>query len=214
MEKAEIRKRILKLRERLSRKTVLGNSANILKKLLKLEEFQNAEKIMFYLDFKNEVVTNRMINKAFGLKKQVFVPRVVNNKLVPVQIGNLKNMVLGKFGILEPSVIRPLRLSRKAGRNSRFSEASHLSSARSAEAETRRVIGDMDVVIVPGVVFDRKCNRVGWGKGYYDRFLRNINVTKIGLAHGFQVVNRISAKKNDVSMDFVVTEKEVLVRRK
>lgn len=184
MKKAEIRKKILKLRKMLGKKAVAVNSVKIMKKLLKLDEFQKAKKIMFYSDFKNEAATGRMINKALGLKKQVFLPKIVKNKIVPVRIKNLKDMVSGKFEILEPKTMN----------------------------YEPRTMNHIDVVVVPGVVFDRNCRRVGWGKGYYDSFLGNTEATKIGIAHSFQVVKKVPAGKNDVPMDFVITEKEIFER--
>ena len=71
-----------------------------------------------------------------------------------------------------------------------------------------------DVIIVPGVAFDRKGNRLGRGKGYYDRFLKNKSCLKIGLAFDFQVLDNIPVQKWDISMDIVITEKEVINCRK
>lgn len=194
MEKAEIRKKILEIRKKLGKKTVAANSIEILKKLLRLVEFQKAKKIMFYSDFKNEVATGKMVNKTLSLGKQVFMPKIVRNKIVPSRIENLKDMVLGKFGIHEPKSNFYMPAPPKFKRGEPYA------------------ICDIDVVVVPGVVFDGKCRRVGWGKGYYDSFLRNTRVTKIGIAHSLQVVKNVPAGKNDVPMDFVITEKEIFKR--
>ncbi|MFH1540881.1 MAG: 5-formyltetrahydrofolate cyclo-ligase [Elusimicrobiota bacterium] len=67
-------------------------------------------------------------------------------------------------------------------------------------------------MIVPGVAYDEKCNRLGFGKGYFDRFLKTKKVMKIGLAHSFQIVKKISVSKNDIPMDFVITEKDIFKR--
>lgn len=64
----------------------------------------------------------------------------------------------------------------------------------------------IDLVIVPGVAFDKKFNRMGYGKGYYDRFLKDMNVFKIGVCHSFQLIAEISAQEHDVKMDMIVTE--------
>lgn len=67
----------------------------------------------------------------------------------------------------------------------------------------------IDVVIVPGVAFDKKYNRMGYGKGYYDRFLKDIDAVKIGVCHSFQLISELPAEEQDVKMDIIVTENSV-----
>lgn len=71
----------------------------------------------------------------------------------------------------------------------------------------------VDIIIIPGIAFDRNLNRLGRGKGYYDRFLRQISAVKIGICFGFQLFNQIPADANDVKMDYIVTEKEIISRK-
>lgn len=68
----------------------------------------------------------------------------------------------------------------------------------------------VDLIIVPGVAFDRKCNRLGRGKGYYDRFLPNIKAPKIGVCFDFQLKDEINADEKDVKMDMIVAENELI----
>ena len=67
----------------------------------------------------------------------------------------------------------------------------------------------IDVVIVPGVAFDKKFNRMGYGKGYYDKFLKDINALKIGVCHSFQLLDEMPSEEHDVKMDIIVTEKDI-----
>lgn len=71
-------------------------------------------------------------------------------------------------------------------------------------------ISDIELVIVPGVAYDRKGNRVGRGKGYYDRLLESTSATKIGVAYDFQLVDAIEAEPHDVKVDFIITDKNVI----
>lgn len=64
----------------------------------------------------------------------------------------------------------------------------------------------IDVVLVPGVAFDKKGNRIGFGKGYYDRFLKNMSAVKIGVCHSFQLLEEAESGCHDVKMDMIVTE--------
>ena len=71
-----------------------------------------------------------------------------------------------------------------------------------------------DIVIVPGVAFDRKGNRLGRGKGYYDKFLKNVSCLKIGLTFDFQILDIIPIDDWDVPVDIIITEKEIIDCRK
>jgi 5-formyltetrahydrofolate cyclo-ligase len=96
----------------------------------------------------------------------------------------------------------------------------NLQSARFGLLEPERDVGlmvepdDLDLVIVPGVAFDRRGNRLGFGGGYYDRFFERCNATRVGLAYAFQVVDDIPAEDHDVKIDWLVTEDEVILCQK
>jgi 5-formyltetrahydrofolate cyclo-ligase len=68
-------------------------------------------------------------------------------------------------------------------------------------------IDDIDLIVVPGVAFDSKCNRVGRGKGYYDRLLSANHATTVGIAYDFQVVDNIDVEPHDVPLDILITDK-------
>jgi len=71
-------------------------------------------------------------------------------------------------------------------------------------------LDEIDIVLVPGIAFDKKGHRIGYGKGYYDSFLRKVNALKIGLCMDFQIVDKIPSNEWDVGMDIVVSEKQVI----
>lgn len=68
---------------------------------------------------------------------------------------------------------------------------------------------DIDLVIVPGVAFDKEGNRMGFGKGYYDRFLKDMKAVKAGVCHAFQLMDKIPSAPHDVKMDMIVTERGI-----
>lgn len=74
-------------------------------------------------------------------------------------------------------------------------------------------IEEIEVVIVPGVAFDRKGKRLGRGKGFYDRLLQSAKVTKIGVGYDFQLVNELPSEEHDVPMDMIITEKTTIIIR-
>lgn len=69
---------------------------------------------------------------------------------------------------------------------------------------------NIDLVLVPGVVFDTKGNRIGFGKGYFDRFLKNINCSKIGIAYDFQILPEIPSNPHDIKMDLIISENQTI----
>ena len=114
-----------------------------------MECIKKAKTIMLYLDFNNEVQTDDLINKLISLRKTVASPITLKEekKLIPTQITDLKNGIkIGAYNIREPKL-----------------ECSHPID-----------IKDIDVVIVPAVAYDTNCYRLGYGEGFYDRFLENL----------------------------------------
>jgi len=182
MNKQTIRREMLFVRMRMNRKDVKTKSAKIAKKLFQSIVFEKAKKVMFYVSFKNEVETSEIIKRSFRMKKAVFVPKVGGGEIFAVRINNFSELSHGKFGIKEPS-------EKKIA----FSP-SDLS---------------FDAIIVPGIAFDINGNRLGFGRGYYDRFLEKTCGVKIGLAYDYQLVKNMPVSKNDIRMDMVITEERV-----
>jgi 5-formyltetrahydrofolate cyclo-ligase len=135
---------------------------------------------MVYLALPQEVQTTRIIAQARGWQKRVAVPVVQGSTLAAVELpDDPAQLRRGRFGILEPS-------------------------------GTQVVIPpeEVDCVMVPGVAFDYRGGRLGFGKGYYDRFLSRLPATtyRCGLAFGIQVVPYVPQTSHDVCMHGIVTE--------
>jgi len=163
-------------------------SLKIIHRLKGLEEFSKARCIMIYVSKDDEVDTTRLIEETLRSGKRVVTPVVDLEKkeLIPYEISSLEELSLGTFGVMEP----------KPG-------------------DARRVdVDEIDLVIVPGRAFDKDCNRLGRGGGYFDRFLRRLSGRRrlIGLAFSEQVLDRIPVGRGDVKVDAVVTESTVIRR--
>ena len=185
--KQTLKQEIFQKRKSLSKEEVKEKSSLIKSNLYSLEEFKKAKNIMFYVSFKNEVSTRETIKELLAKKeKTIVVPYVLENYPI-LQLSELKNFYWLEpktFGILEPKELY-------------IREFNH---------------EKLDLVIVPGIVFDKKGYRIGYGHGYYDRFLKILKkgVKKIGLAFELQIVGEIPEEEHDVPLDIVVTEKKVL----
>lgn len=154
----------------------------ILEKFLALPVFQRARTILFYASIRGEVETFAMIEKAWELGKRVALPIVLKDKsrIVPLAIYNLRELKKGAYGILEPDI----------------------NSAKEIP------LGELDLVVVPGVAFDKKNNRLGRGGAYYDRLLSELlpNTLTVGLAFDFQVVDTIPGlEPHDRPVTWVLT---------
>ena len=185
--KQKLKLEILEKRKKLSEEEVLEQSKKIIENLKSLKEFQSAKNILFYVSCNNEVDTLNVITELLGQKeKNILVPYTIKNKPA-VFLSELRDFVeleSKTFGILEPKE----------------------KYIREFDKEK------LDLVIVPGIVFDKTGNRIGYGYGYYDRFLKTIKkeVVKIGLAFGFQLIDKIPEEEHDVPLDIIITEKEVI----
>ena len=184
--KQNLKSEILEKRKTLSKEEIKEKSSKVKENLYSLSEFKDSKNIMFYVSFNNEVDTQKLIKELLSNNKTILVPFVQKNNPI-LQLSEIKDfndLEPKTFGILEP----------KEDKIKKFG------------------INDVDLVIVPGIVFDKSGHRIGYGYGYYDRFLKklNKNVVKIGFAFEFQLVDKIPEEQHDVPMDVVVTEKRIL----
>jgi 5-formyltetrahydrofolate cyclo-ligase len=188
--KKDIRKEILDTRIGLIKDEVVKRSIRITEKLTSLERFKESKIIMAYMDFKNEVMTGLLTEHCLKLEKTLAFPLIESfqgiKKICAYEPNDHKNALkLGAFGILEP--VR--QLSRKIDPK------------------------EIDMVVVPGVAFDTKGYRIGYGAGYYDVFLKEVKdeCFKVGIAFELQVVENIPKEEHDVSLDAIVTESRVVL---
>ena len=164
-----------------------AGSRRISGKLFSLPEYAGAKTIMFYASFKNEVMTDAMIEYALSDKKKVVLPAVRGRDLKLYEVNPPGcRLVKGELGIREP---------RGCG--------------------TEVDPGSVDLVVVPGVAFDRACGRIGFGRGFYDRFLGGLKKPGkkpafIGIAFGVQIAEELFLGEKDVRMDKVITENEII----
>ncbi len=178
-----VEKRILSMTEEHRR----NKSLMIISRLKQLEEFSKARCVMTYVSKNDEVDTIGLIEEMLRSGKRVIVPAVNKEKgeLIPCKISSLEELSLGTYGVMEPK-----------------------------PSENKIVdVNEIDLIIVPGRAFDKKCNRLGRGMGYFDRFLKKPVESKvIGLAFSEQVFDNIPVNENDVKVDAVVTENTVIRR--
>lgn len=139
---------------------------------------KNAKVLAFYpLNNQNEVNILPFLDYLQENGIQLYFPRISNDNLEIVKIVNLDELIVGKYGLYEPN-------------------------AKLKASE----IKDFDLILVPGVAFCKNCFRIGYGKGYYDKLLKTISGTKMGIAYDFQVLDSVPTEDHDIKLDIVITE--------
>ncbi len=177
-EKDRLRRDLLEKRRNLPQSLRREKSALILKVLLSEKVFSDASGVALYFPVNGEVDTREIFKKCVDLEKKVFFPKTLGSGLVFLRTRNLEELTPGAFAIPEPP------------------------------ADAERARGDeLDLVLVPGVAFDFSGNRIGYGKGFYDRFLKDIpRQIRFGLAYRFQVLESIPSHETDVKTGRIITE--------
>lgn len=176
--KQALRSKIL-LRLKTQKEDIRNRKSKIIKeKLFRTKVFKKAKMIMFYIAFGGEVNTDPMIKEAKKIGKIVSVPICKKDKITikPCILNDNAGLKKGPYGVCEPKLKSFIRLE------------------------------DLGLVIVPGLAFDKKGNRLGRGKGCYDRFLRKLpsNTPTIGLAFDFQILPCIPTTAHDVSVQKII----------
>ncbi len=180
--KSEIRKLNREKRNSLSKTEVQIKSKKASDYFTESKIYKNAETIMLYMPLGNETDTTMIIKKAYNDgKKTVFpVTDKANGEITPVYADENAVFVKGAFSVNEPW------------------------EKNIATPES------IDVVIVPGIAFDKNGNRIGFGKGCYDKFLIKTNAVKVGLCYDFQLLDEIPSDLYDIKMDYIITEEGMI----
>lgn len=185
-DKSSLRSNYLTARRRIDPATKAALDARILERLAGFDLYADARLVLAYVSYGNEVDTRAVIESALASGKRVAVPLVLphKHKMDFYEIDGMGDLEEGFKGILEP----------RRGVSSPLGTVDLLDS----------------VCLVPGLVFDAEGHRIGYGGGYYDRFLQFYPGDKIALARSTQVSsNPLPAESCDVPVDFIVTDSGV-----
>jgi 5-formyltetrahydrofolate cyclo-ligase len=186
--KEEIRKKTLSKRNLLSEKDRVMFSKIIFNKLIESQEYKKADRIAVYYPVGSEVQTLEIIRDALVNKKKVGLPRVINDDEIKF------------YQIMEKSLEEVEFTKGKYGIMENIASTVELDQ--------------IDLLIIPGVAFDHECNRIGYGKGYYDRFVgQNDTAYIVGLAFENQIVKYIPINELDQKVDCIITNKNNYYRK-
>jgi len=185
--KKQIRSSFIKKRAEISREELVDKSQQIKKKILLSQEYKNAENLLVYSDYNHEVITSDLILEGFLDQKLVFCPKVCGDEILFYKIDKLSDLKNKYKGIMEP-----------------LAHETTLFDQKNAERNC--------LVIMPGVAFDLSRNRLGYGKGYYDRFLTKYpQLSTMALALDCQITEDIPVMDTDIRPDMIITETRLII---
>lgn len=177
MDKKALRREIGIKKRALTPEDVDARSAILAKRFFDTPQYQTCQSLYAYMPFNQEVRTESIIRRAWADGKRVAVPKVIGREMVFIWIEDFDALKPGYYGIPEPVEDAPI-----------------------ADDPTA-------LVLMPGLAFDRKGHRVGYGGGFYDRFLeREPNHPKVALCYDFQLFDRLDAEAHDIPVDLVITD--------
>jgi len=182
MGKTALRKQFIDYRNQLDPLMHEFLSRRVQQRVLNSETFRCSQMLALYSPVNNEVATAQIFAVARDRCKLVCYPRVVDDMLEFVEVSKIDELICGTFGVAEP-----------IGNN-------------------KRSIAEFDLVVVPGIAFDLRGYRLGYGRGYYDRQLAEdmAKTVTVGLGFEFQLHRRLPIAAHDERLDYIATETRLI----
>lgn len=182
MDKKEIRQDIKAKKNKLNKSDIDNMSLMISDKFVKLKEYKDTDKLFIYMSYNQEVNTKFIIKDCFEHNKSVYVPRVISKDCMKFyKISSFDDLEDGYMGIPEPSI------------------------------NCEESINNNGLMVMPGLAFDFDKHRIGYGGGFYDRFLSdNPDFVKVALCFDFQIYDHIPYEEHDYKPDVIISEKRIL----
>lgn len=185
MNKQIVRKQVLHIRNNMTDELRKLKDKLIYNLFINSDLYKKAKDIFIYVSFGSEVNTHEIINKAISDNKNIYVPKTDINKkeMIAVKIHSFTELNVDNYGILEPISV-----------------------------DKEKVDSNFDIIVMPGVAFDKEGNRIGYGAGYYDKYLeKNISkAKKVALAYEEQILEKIETNYHDIKVDFIISTEKVI----
>lgn len=175
--KREIRDQLKKIRNNMEDTEWQHATESITARVVQSDWFREATDIFCYMNIGSEVGTLGIIEEAWRLGKDVWLPKVSGTDMEFYLIRSVTELCKGTFGVMEPT------------------------------GESEKAEGTDGLMIVPGIAFDRELHRIGYGKGYYDRYIsRHPELITMGISFNVQLLEKIPAEEQDQKLDILITE--------
>lgn len=184
--KKEIRQQILKKRRAMSEEAVQQFSQIICNRIKEIEEYISAENICLYMPIDNEVDITLLSQDAWENGKSLWLPKTSGENMDFLKFDHETSFVAGAYGIMEPV---------------------------SDEIFDLKAAGNKTLILMPGVAFSQRGDRIGYGGGYYDRYLSDVtgNITTIAVCYDFQVIEELPHEAHDIRPKMIISESNCIV---
>ncbi|MFH1306565.1 MAG: 5-formyltetrahydrofolate cyclo-ligase [Candidatus Micrarchaeota archaeon] len=187
MDKHSLRKKFLAIRKKAHASISDDEKQLIFRHLLQIPQFLNAKTIMLYMSKNSEVPTEKLILSLLNSGKKIALPHtnIQDTSITPYYISSLSQLEPSSFGVLEPNLKCKICY-----------------------------IKNIDIIIVPGIAFDEKRMRLGYGLGFYDRFLSSASSPSIGICYDAQISpSPLPHEHHDIPLNFVASEKRIIKKK-
>ncbi len=199
MTKSEIRCSLSAIRDNMLLEDKLSADKKLRDMLYGTQVYQRSTDIFCFVSFRSETDTHEIIEHSLSIGKRVYIPRIEPHGMEFYQIQGLKGLKPSKYGIPEP---------RQDVDKLYIADIPRKDHMDLSEATITKLM------LLPGLAFDYKGNRIGYGGGYYDKYLDSfkiLNFYKVALAYDFQLIDNIDACWHDIRVDMIVTPSKILV---
>lgn len=184
MGKNFLREQMITKRDALSSLEIQGKSHETAQRLLLLPEYRQAKTILIYIPTKSEINTLPIIKSSWQQQKRIAIPVCqADRTLLISELNCFNDLEKGKYNILEPVKDKIIPIDP----------------------------GEIDLAIIPGLAFDQQGTRLGYGGGYFDRFLKTLrnNCPILALCYEFQIIKHIPSEIHDVPVNMILTEERI-----
>jgi len=185
IDKRELRKIYKKKRNNITEYELKNLSNNAIANLINTPYYKNSLSVFVYINANNELITKDFIKKVWIDKKIIAVPVITKNahEMLFVKIDSFENLSKNRFGIYEPEI----------------------------KDENIIKSNENTLLIVPGLVFGKNKYRIGYGGGYYDKFIsENKTLINIGICFDFQIIDFVPNDENDMELDLIISDKKII----
>lgn len=227
MDKKNLRKQMLSQRNSMRDTECLKKSRHAAKHLFETASYKQAQNILVYMHYGSELQTANIIRQAFKDHKRVFVPRVEGKNMDFYEIHSMADCEEGFHGIPEPKK-DCLKLIFDAINSDSESNGTKDSGTRdnnikdnetdNAETDTNEISGvfakkNHTLMILPGLAFDQKGHRLGYGGGYYDRYFERFGTDyiKVAVGYDFQLIDEVPYEAHDIPIDIFISDSRCIM---
>lgn len=217
MDKKNLRKQMLSQRNSMQDTECLKKSQHAARLLFETNSYKQAQNILVYMHYGSELQTADIIRQAFKDHKRVFVPRVEGKNMDFYEIHSMADCEEGFHGIPEPKTDCPKLILATRDNDTEYNDINDYETDNT-ETDTNEISGvfakmNHTLMVLPGLAFDSKGHRLGYGGGYYDRYFERFGTdyTKVAVGYDFQLIDEVPYEAHDIPIDIFISDSRCIM---